>query len=90
MERVFLSVGQMNPRLVPCNDCNTYRKAQGFSHPCCHHANEAQCNLAHVRATRTTGVKDNIRNDCPHALQRIDVYLQIGRKALRLPVLVVL
>lgn len=90
MERVFLSVGRMSLRLVLCNDYSTYKKVQDFSHPYFHHADGAQCDLAHACATRTTGVRDNIHSDYLHALRRIDVHLQRDRKALKLPVLVVM
>ena len=90
MERVFLSVDQMSPRLALCNDCSTYKKARGFSHPYFHHADGAQCDLARACAAKTTGVRDNIRSDCLHALQRIDVHLQIDWRALKFPILTVM
>jgi hypothetical protein len=90
MERVLLSVGQMSPRLVLCNDCSAYKRAQGFFHPCCHHADEAQCDLARACAARTIGVKDNIRSDYLHAVLRVDAHLLIGRRTLKLPVLAVM
>ena len=90
MERVLLSVGQMSPRSVLCNDCSAYKRARGFPHPCFHHADGAQCDPARACAARTIEVRDNIRSDCLHALRRIDVHLQIDQKALRFPVLAVM
>ena len=64
MGRVLPSVGQMSPRLVPCNGCSTYKRAQDSSQPYLHHVDEAQCDLARACAAKTTGVRDNIRSDC--------------------------
>jgi hypothetical protein len=89
MEQVLPFEGQMNQRLVPCNDCSAYKIVQDYWLLFFHRVDMAQYGQAHVCVEILTMVRDNTHNNYLRVVLQVGVNPLASRMTIKAPALVV-